>query len=104
LNAIITFAFGKFTSNADEIDRFSRVTMGLRCKGCGKWDDIVINDIIVKGVLPSTKNCLELVCVVVVEVDIFRSERTQCSASSDPTSLKTTPLGSAFGVYKLGSS
>jgi len=70
LDAIITFAFSKFTSDADEVDRLPRVTVSLRCKGCGKRDDIVINDIIVEGVLPSTKNRLELVCIVVVEVDI----------------------------------
>src|SRR6056297_3308181 len=78
-NTVISFALSKLASNPHEIYRFSGVTMRLGCEGRCKWKNIGVDDIVMEGILSSAKNCLKLIRIVVIKVNIFWSERTECS-------------------------
>jgi hypothetical protein len=53
--------------------------LGSEC--CSQWDYIVTECAFVEGIFPSPKDLSELVGIIVAEVDVFRRERTECSAA-----------------------
>ncbi|ELZ50469.1 hypothetical protein C464_02675 [Halorubrum coriense DSM 10284] len=75
-NASVAFPFSQFTGNTDKVNRLPCVTMSLSRKCRRKRDHIIVEHIIMKSILTASKDRLELVCVVVVKVDVFRSKRT----------------------------